>query len=78
MNTLQKCIDELKKEQPDIRYILGMLETYLELSGGNIKPPVSLGYFDSTKMETKPIIPADEEVTDIQRAYDTGRVGKVT
>lgn len=34
MNTqiLQKCLDELKKEQPNIEYIKGMLETLILLS----------------------------------------------
>ena len=31
-NVLQKCVDELKKEQPNIQYVLGMLETVIELS----------------------------------------------
>ena len=33
MNTkiLQKCLDELKKEQPNVDYIRGMLETLVEM-----------------------------------------------
>ena len=39
MNTtiLQKCVEELKKSEPKIDYILGMLETLIDLSGGQIK-----------------------------------------
>lgn len=37
MNTkiLQKCLDELNKEKPDISYVKGMLETLADLSGGS-------------------------------------------
>lgn len=37
MNTtiLTKCIEELKKDAPNISYIQGMLETLLELGGAN-------------------------------------------
>lgn len=31
-NILQKAIEELKKEQPKIDYVLGMLETFAELT----------------------------------------------
>lgn len=34
---LQKCVDELKKEQPNIQYILGILETIIQIGG--VKPP---------------------------------------
>jgi len=30
-NILKKCIDELKKEKPEIQYVLGMLETLYEM-----------------------------------------------
>ena len=34
MNTtiLSKCVEELKKEQPNISYVLGMLETVIAMS----------------------------------------------
>lgn len=32
-NILKKCVDELKKETPKIDYVLGMLESVIELSG---------------------------------------------
>jgi hypothetical protein len=34
---LKKCVEELKKENPKIDYILGMLETIIELSNEPIK-----------------------------------------
>ena len=47
MNTLilQKCVEELKKENPKIDYILGMLETVIALSGTTTStyiPPIIL------------------------------------
>ena len=32
---LIKCVDELKKDTPNISYILGMLETVIAMSGNN-------------------------------------------
>lgn len=34
-NILKKCVEELKKESPKIDYVLGMLESVIELSGTN-------------------------------------------
>lgn len=31
ITTLQKCVEELKKETPNISYVLGMLETVIEM-----------------------------------------------
>jgi hypothetical protein len=72
MNTLTKCIEELKKDKPDIRYILGMLETYLEISFGAkmaVIPPTS---------SQLPPVPVDEEKTPLVTAYETGKVGNIT
>ena len=44
--TIQKAIDELKKDTPNISYVLGMLETIVELSESNIT--VSPGYGTGT------------------------------
>ena len=30
-NILKKCIDKLKEDEPDIQYVLGMLETLYEM-----------------------------------------------
>lgn len=74
MNTLQKCIDELKKDQPDIRYILGMLETYMELS----HPGVLVKGIETSTSLRQEHIPADESKDPIAIAYETGRTGKVS
>lgn len=34
-NILLKCIEELKKDAPDLSYLRGMLETLSELEGAN-------------------------------------------
>lgn len=34
ITTLTKCVEELKKETPNISYVLGMLETVIEIHGG--------------------------------------------
>jgi hypothetical protein len=41
MNTkiIQKCIEELKKETFSKEYVLGMLETFVEMSGSNLATP---------------------------------------
>ena len=35
---LQKCIDELNKENPDLSYLKGMLETLSEMSEQSVSP----------------------------------------
>lgn len=32
---LQKCVDELNKENPDLSYVKGMLETLIAMTQGN-------------------------------------------
>lgn len=45
MNTkiIQKCIEELKKDTFSKEYVLGMLETYVEMSGGVSSTQYSIG-----------------------------------
>lgn len=59
MNTaiLQKCVDELKKEQPDIRYILGILETVIDISDGVIVPRETVIAERRTGLAIKPLMP---------------------
>lgn len=38
-NILKKCIDELKKEKPEIQYVLGMLETLYEIQKPTVIVP---------------------------------------
>lgn len=42
MNTtiLQKCVDELKKETPNLQYVLGRLETLIEMAPVTIQHAV--------------------------------------
>lgn len=80
MSTLQKCIEELKKDQPDIRYILGMLETYLELSVGATTiastNPSSAPIFMTKRVgET---VELTDEKTDLERRYEKGPIGNIT
>ena len=76
MNTLTKCIEELKKEKPDIRYILGMLETYLELSVGHVSIPTASPA--PTVIRNLDSRPEEEEKTALAIAYETGKIGKIT
>lgn len=86
MNTLSRCIEELKKDSPDIRYILGMLETYLEfsylatpkLSGIDFPPNNFPTNISMTNHTDGSIMRSDEAITDIERSYATGKTGKVT
>lgn len=39
INTLTKCVEELKKETPNISYVLGMLETVIEMNGNQLPLP---------------------------------------
>lgn len=67
-STLTKCVTELQKETPNIPYILGMLETFIELSTpmkiAGITPPVMA--IDVPDGITKEIF--NEELTDEQKA----------
>lgn len=38
--TLQKCVDELKKESPRLEYVIGILETLIELAPPMVNVPV--------------------------------------
>lgn len=92
MNTkiLQKCLDELKKEQPNVDYIRGMLETLVEMgdtapvvvrtvvaaAGGESRPAFS----EVVEEKTAPVVvkhdPAGEMETPEQRKVRLGQ-GKV-
>jgi hypothetical protein len=43
---LQRCVDELKKETPNLSYVQGMLETVIEMSAMQtpVYPPVQVPY----------------------------------
>lgn len=44
ISTLQKCVEELKKDAPNISYVLGMLETVIEMNGASIPSYPSMPY----------------------------------
>ncbi len=63
MNTkiLQKCVEELKKDTYSKEYVLGMLETFIDLAGGI--PADKTMIYETTTPEIKGMvtrIPADE------------------
>lgn len=44
-NILSKCVEELKKDNPNISYVLGMLETVIEMGNQtSISVPYTLPY----------------------------------
>jgi len=76
MNTsiLQKCVEELKKSEPKIDYILGMLETVIEMSGVVVtSTPVvpNTVYIQATGTTPQPL--SEEER--LAQVYGTGPIG---
>ena len=83
MNTtiLAKCIEELKKETPDISYIRGALETLLEMSAqpavvAHQPMPQSIPQQTPNVSTT---VQTDEQLQDeLYKQYVTGPIGKLT
>ena len=50
-NALIKCVDELKKETPNISYVLGVLETVIEMSGTVLPVSTTTHVQETTKTE---------------------------
>lgn len=82
INTLSKCVEELKKDTPNISYILGMLETVIEMNGAPVYPyavpsspisayPVTTAIAGSGLVDTL----TDEEI--IAQRYAGGRVAEL-
>lgn len=76
MNTsiLQKCVEELKKDSPKIDYILGMLETVIEMSGNAVVSTPTMPntvYIQATGTTPQPL--SDEEK--LAQTYGTGPIG---
>lgn len=65
---LEKCVEALSKDKPDISYIKGMLETLIELN------PTQT-YAKTVEKVAQPR--ADEE-TDIEKLYNGGPVGRLS
>jgi len=57
-NILAKCIEELKQDKPRVDYILGMLETLMEMQE---KPPVRPTKPPEVAKPTKEPVPLDDE-----------------
>ena len=76
MNTkiLQKCVDELNKEQPNIPYIKGILETLIEVTGQSVVPINPTKYDSITTTNKVREILADEEV--VPEHLKAGPIGK--
>lgn len=72
--TLQKAIDELKKETPNISYVLGMLETIIELSGAPVpyNTPSLSSYSGTPTILKNDNIIQKEEGSDLLAAYERG------
>lgn len=81
ITTLQKCVAELKKESPNIQYILGTLETFIELSDDKKFYETILGPYVPQIIkgipETITEIRSDEteSIPDFLRPGPTGRIG---
>lgn len=76
---LQKCVEELKKEKPDIRYVLGILETFIDMTSA------PLYYADREGIKPFPVAKVasqvdkvDEEQSALARAYTHGPIGNIT
>ena len=74
---LGKCIEELKKETPDLSYIRGMLETLQDMISVASTPIYPSSAFSAPITRTESI--ADEEIhNDALNAYLGGPTGTVT
>ena len=82
---LQKCVEELKKENPNISYLLGMLETVIEMSKDNETTKTN-GTIAFTPNFNTPIptqaapepTAAEKEANDYIRQYASGPIGNIT
>jgi hypothetical protein len=73
-NILQKCLDELNKADFRKDYVIGMLETFIEINGSKITPTIK--YAHDIKETIAPIIP--EEGSELADAYANGRIGRIS
>lgn len=81
MNTqiLQKCLDELKKDEPNIEYIKGMLETLILLSNPLI--PIINNTKEQYVTEKVKELVRTETISDEEIAlekYNSGLTGRIT
>jgi hypothetical protein len=72
---LQKCVDELKKESPKIDYVLGMLESVIELGGSSSLP--HLPSILDVKSIPRTDSVSDEEGSGLLARYEKGTIGNI-
>jgi len=80
MNTkiIRKCIEELNKETFSKEYVLGILETLMEMSGGESLPIINTNTQNATKtpiIRTESI--SDEETEEIPAFLKAGPTGNL-
>lgn len=74
---LTKCVEELKTPTPRIDYVLGMLETLIDMQTPVVNsyyPPVA----NVTNAKDTQTIRADEEESDYAKVYAGGPVGQLS
>ena len=75
-NILQKCINELKNEKPKLEYVIGVLETLIDMSPD--KPEKTVGIVPGYFTKTEPL--ADKQNVDEEIIPDfvkPGPIGKI-
>jgi hypothetical protein len=80
MNTkiIQKCIEELKKETFSKEYVLGMLETYVEMSGDNSPKVMPFNYGSTGTVGTPNMVYSSAtSMSDEEIIPDAVKVGPV-
>lgn len=75
MNTkiLQKCLEELKKETPDLSYLRGTLETLIEMAGGEVVSTGSYVMPHLGVLHTE--VGKVDEITDVDKEYERRQLG---
>ncbi len=74
---LQKCIDALNAEKPDISYIKGMLETVIEMTPSVLSATGLYGAITSTAVIAQSHEPIETELDANTRDYLTGPIGNI-
>lgn len=78
-NILKKCVEELKKESPKIDYVLGMLESVIELSDVSPIYPYTPPIMPVANFSSNPIAAGSGLDISIPESYvtNTGPLGKI-
>jgi hypothetical protein len=72
---LQKCIDELLKENPSKEYVIGILETVIAMNSHDVFIPSPQQI--PPNLPTGNPLPYQEERTDLETAYLRGGIAGV-